>query len=242
MSKTMKMTRASLAAMIDHTFLKAAGEADAVERLCKEVKRYHFACAMVNPSEVRAAVKLMGRRGGRVGTVINFPLGQGSVSAAVAEAELAIAEGARDIDFVINVRKLKQGDAKELQRELAFWAATCRQPDVVSKLIIECCYLTDREKVKACRLAQRATGLHLLAEACRLAQRAGFDFVKTSTGFGTGGATVHDVALMRRTVGPEMGVKAAGGIRTLADALALVEAGATRLGCSAGVAILKELK
>ena len=222
----MKMTRERLAAMIDHTFLKAAGEADAVERLCKEVKRYHFACAMVNPCEVRTAVKLLGRCGGRVGTVVNFPLGQGSVSAAVAEAELAIAEGARDIDFVINVRKLKHGDAKELQRELAFWAATCRQPDVVSKLIIECCYLTDREKVKACRLAKRA----------------GFDFVKTSTGFGTGGATVHDVALMRRTVGPEMGVKAAGGIRTLADALALVEAGATRLGCSAGVAILKELE
>ena len=221
----MKMTRERLAAMIDHTFLKAAGEADAVERLCKEVKRYHFACAMVNPSEVRTAVKLMGRRGGRVGTVVNFPLGQGSVSAAVAEAELAIAEGARDIDFVINVRKLKQGDAKELQRELAFWAATCRQPGVVSKLIIECCYLTDDEKVLACRLAKKA----------------GFDFVKTSTGFGTGGATVADVALMRKAVGKTMGVKAAGGIRTLDDALKMLAAGANRLGCSAGVEIVESL-
>ena len=221
-----QMTRTQLAAMIDHTFLKAAGEADAVERLCMEAKRYRFACAMVNPCEVRHAVRLMGRSKVRVGTVVNFPLGQGSVSAAVAEAELAMAEGARDIDFVIDVRKLKYGDAKALQRELGFLAGVCRQPDVVSKLIIECCYLTDREKVKACRMAKRA----------------GFDFVKTSTGFGTGGATVHDVALMSRTVGPEMGVKAAGGIRTLPDALALVAAGATRLGCSAGVSILKALK
>ena len=220
------MTKAQLAAMIDHTFLKAAGDADAVERLCAEAKRHRFACAMVNPCEVRHAVRLLGRSKVRVGTVVNFPLGQGSVSAAVAEAELAIAEGARDVDFVIDVRKLKYGDARDLQRELAFLAGVCRQPDVVSKLIIECCYLTDREKVKACRMAKRA----------------GFGFVKTSTGFGAGGATVHDVALMRRTVGPEMGVKAAGGIRTLADALALIDAGATRLGCSAGVAILKELR
>ena len=182
------LTKAVLAAMIDHTFLKASGDADAVERLCAEAKRYRFACAMVNPSEVRHAVRMLGRSKVRVGTVVNFPLGQGSVSAAVAEAELAIAEGARDIDFVINIRKLKHGDVKELQRELAFWAATCSSPDVVSKLIIECCYLSDREKVKACRMAKKA----------------GFDFVKTSTGFGTGGATVHDVALMRRTVGPDL--------------------------------------
>ena len=221
-----KWTPARLAAMIDHTFLQAAGAPDAVERLCAEARRYRFACAMVNPCAVAQAVRLMGRSKVRVGTVVNFPLGQGSISAAVAEAELALAEGARDIDFVIDVRKLKYGDAKALQRELAFLASVCRVPGAVSKLIIECCYLTDREKVKACRLAQRA----------------GFDFVKTSTGFGTGGATVHDVALMRRTVGPTMGVKAAGGIRTLADARALIAAGATRLGCSAGVAILKELK
>ena len=212
--------------MIDHTFLKAADGEDAISRLCAEAKRYHFACAMVNPCEVRNAVRLLGRSRVRVGTVVNFPLGQGSVSAAVAEAELAMAEGARDIDFVINVRKLKYGDGRELQRELSFWAAVCRRPDVVSKLIIECCYLTDREKVKACRMAKKA----------------GFGFVKTSTGFGAGGATVHDVVLMRKTVGPEMGVKAAGGIRTLADALALVAAGANRLGCSAGVEILKECK
>lgn len=224
--KTAVLSKARLAAMIDHTFLKAAGDADAVARLCAEAKRYHFACAMVNPCDVRTAVRLLGRSRVRVGTVVNFPLGQGSVSAAVAEAELAIAEGARDIDFTINVRKLKYGDARELLRDLSFWAAVCRQPGVVSKLIIECCYLSDREKVKACRLAKKA----------------GFDFVKTSTGFGSGGATVHDVALMRKTVGPDMGVKAAGGIRTSADAFALVSAGATRLGCSAGVEILKALR
>ncbi len=224
--KTAVLSKARLAAMIDHTFLKAAGDADAVPRLCAEAKRYHFACAMVNPCDVRTAVRLLGRSRVRVGTVVNFPLGQGSVSAAVAEAELAIAEGARDIDFTINVRKLKYGDARELLRDLSFWAAVCRQPGVVSKLIIECCYLSDREKVKACRLAKKA----------------GFDFVKTSTGFGSGGATVHDVALMRKTVGPDMGVKAAGGIRTSADAFALVSAGATRRGCSAGVEILKALR
>ena len=220
------LTPARLAAMIDHTFLQAAGAPDAVEKLCAEARRHRFACAMVNPCAVAQAVRLLRRSKVRVGTVVNFPLGQGSVSAAVAEAELAMAEGAQDIDIVIDVRKLKYGDAKALQRDLAFLAAVCRCPGVISKLIIECCYLTDREKVKACRLAKKA----------------GFDFVKTSTGFGTGGATVHDVALMRRTVGPAMGVKAAGGIRTLADARALIAAGATRLGCSAGVALVKELK
>ena len=221
-----KLTKARLAAMIDHTFLKAAGEADAIETLCAEARKYRFACAMVNPCEVRHAAQLLAKSKIRIGTVINFPLGQGVVDAAIADARLAIAEGAKDIDFVIDVRKLKFGDAKELQDDLNRMAAACRLPGIVSKLIIECCYLTDREKVKACKMAKKA----------------GFDFVKTSTGFGTGGATVHDVALMRKTVGSEMGVKAAGGIRTLADALALVDAGATRLGCSAGVAILKEMK
>lgn len=216
------MTNEELAGMIDHTFLKAAGPADAIEKLCDEVRTYRFACAMVNPGQVARAVRLLGAAG-RVGTVIDFPLGQGTAQGAVRDAEEAIALGARDVDFVIDVRKLKYGSAEELRRELSARAAACHaHPDVVAKLIIECCYLTDDEKVRACLLARDA----------------GFDFVKTSTGFGTGGATVADVALMRRTVGPEMGVKAAGGIHTRADALALVAAGATRLGCSAGVAIV----
>ena len=220
-----KLDKAGLAAMIDHTFLKATGPADAVEKLCAQARRHRFACAMVNPCQVPLAVRLLARSRVRVGTVVNFPLGQGTVAAAVAEAEAALAAGALDIDFVIDVQRLRHGDARQLRRDLSGWAAICRaRKGAVSKLIIECCYLTDREKEKACRMAKAA----------------GFDFVKTSTGFGTGGATVHDVGLMRRVVGPEMGVKAAGGIRTLADALALLEAGATRLGCSAGVEILAE--
>ena len=219
------LTKAGLAALIDHTFLKAAGTADDIEKLCAEAKRYRFACAMVNPCQVPLAVRLLAPGRVRVGTVINFPLGQDRVESAVAAAALAIRDGARDIDFVLDVRKLKFGPARELEADLAAMAGACRRPGVVSKLILECCYLTDREKIKACRMAQKA----------------GFDFVKTSTGFGSGGATVHDVALMRRTVGPTMGVKAAGGIRTLADARALIAAGATRLGCSASVAILAEL-
>lgn len=216
------MTNDELAGMIDHTFLKAAGAADAIEKLCEEVRTYKFACAMVNPGQVARAVRLLGDAG-RVGTVIDFPLGQGTPQSANRDAEEAIALGARDIDFVIDVRKLKYGSADDLRRELAARAATCHaHAGVVAKLIIECCYLTDDEKVRACLLARDA----------------GFDFVKTSTGFGTGGATVADVALMRRTVGPAMGVKAAGGIHTRTEALALIAAGATRLGCSAGVAIL----
>ncbi len=216
------MTNEELAGMIDHTFLKAAGPVDAIERLCDEVRTYKFACAMVNPGQVARAVQLLGGAG-RVGTVVDFPLGQGTPQSAIRDAEEAIALGAGDVDFVIDVRKLKYGPSDELRRELSARAAACHaHPGVVAKLIIECCYLTDDEK----------------ARACLLARDAGFDFVKTSTGFGTGGATVHDVALMRRTVGPEMGVKAAGGIHTRADALALVAAGATRLGCSAGVAIV----
>ena len=219
------LTKAGLAALIDHTFLKAAGTADDIEKLCAEAKRYRFACAMVNPCQVPLAVRLLAPGRVRVGTVINFPLGQDRVESAVAAAALAIRDGARDIDFVLDVRKLRFGPARELEADLAAMAGVCRRPGVVSKLILECCYLTDREKIKACRMAQKA----------------GFDFVKTSTGFGSGGATVHDVALMRQTVGPTMGVKAAGGIRTLADARALIAAGATRLGCSASVAILAEL-
>jgi len=228
--KTKTLTAAELAGMIDHTFLKAAGEADAVRRLCREAKRYHFACAMVNPSEVPLAVRLLNGSDIRVGTVVGFPLGATTSAVKTFEAVTAVEAGALDIDFVIDIRRLKEAVSSARTRaalaaELADQNAACKAVGfgVVTKLIIECCYLTDAEK----RLA------------CRLAKKAGFDFVKTSTGFGTGGATEDDVRLMRRTVGPKMGVKAAGGIRTLADALRLLDAGATRLGCSAGVEIVR---
>ena len=222
------MTRRELAGMIDHTFLQASGDADAVARLCDEAVRYGFACAMVNPAEVKGAAARLDGSSVRVGTVVGFPLGQNTVRIKCAEAVEAVGDGAADIDYVLNIRDLRARPSDEVLEDLTLMNLAPKQVngDVVTKLIIECCYLTDDEKVLACRLSKRA----------------GFDFVKTSTGFGSGGATVEDVALMRRTVGKTMGVKAAGGIRTLDDALKMIAAGATRLGCSAGVAIVEALK
>ena len=227
------MTQEELASLIDHTFLKAAGDEDAVRKVCREAKKYRFACAMVNPVQVSLAAHCLKGSGIRIGTVIGFPLGQNVPEVKNYEAVVAVDDGALDLDFVLDVRKLKDAVKSAavregLEIELANANMVSKEAGfgVVTKLIIECCYLTDEEKVLACKLAKAA----------------GFDFVKTSTGFGTGGATVHDVKLMRRAVGKAMGVKAAGGIRTLADAQALLAAGATRLGCSASVAILKELK
>lgn len=223
-----EMTKAELAAMIDHTFLKPAGEPDAVEKLCAEAKKHKFACAMVHPAEVSNAVKYLGRSKIRVGTVIGFPLGQNTVEIKIAEGVACVAAGAKDIDLVVNIRRLKEAavskDARQaLLADLRSFVKQVRvKDDLCLKLIIECCCLNRKEKILACKLAKLAR----------------FDFVKTSTGFGPGGATIEDVKLLRKTVGPDMGVKAAGGIRTRADALAMIEAGANRIGTSAGVAIL----
>ncbi len=221
------MTKRKLAAMIDHTFLKAAGEPGAVEKLCAEAVEYGFACAMVNPSEVAKAAALLEGTRVRTGTVVGFPLGQNTVRMKCAEAVEAADMGALDIDYVLNIRDLRSKPSGAVLEDLTLLNLAPKKVngDVVTKLIIECCYLTDDEKVAACRLAKKA----------------GFDFVKTSTGFGLGGATPQDVSLMRKTVGKTMGVKASGGIRTLEDALAMIDAGADRLGCSAGVAIVEAL-
>jgi len=221
------MTKREIAACIDHTFLKAAGEPGAVERLCAEAKEHRFACAMVNPAEVSRAAELLDGSGVRVGTVVGFPLGQNTVKTKCFEAVEAVQNGALDIDYVLNIRDLRTKPSDEVLEDLTLLNLAPKKvcDDVVTKLIIECCYLTDDEKVLACRLAKKA----------------GFDFVKTSTGFGPGGATAEDVALMRKTVGKIMGVKAAGGIRTLDDALKMLAAGANRLGCSAGVEIVESL-
>ncbi len=218
------MTKKQLAACIDHTFLKPDGDADAIRTLCREAKKHGFASVCVNPCEVGLAAKLLRRSPAAVCTVIGFPLGQNTFSVKRAEALDAIAHGATELDFVVNVRLLKH-DPDACAAELEGLVSACRAAadGLVLKLIIECCYLTRAEKIRACKLAKKA----------------GFDFVKTSTGFGPGGATVADVALMRQTVGPMMGVKASGGIRTRADALAMLAAGASRLGCSAGVSIIK---
>ena len=219
----------NLASYIDHTFLKPDGDEDAIRKLCREAKKYGFASVCVHPCAVKRCAKLLKGTDVAVCTVIGFPLGQNTPTTMLYEALEAVENGARELDFVINVGELKvaatKGDAGELQRRWAFIVEAVKgyRDDIVMKLIIECCYLTDAEKVFACKMAKAA----------------GFDFVKTSTGFGTGGATVADVRLMRKTVGKKMGVKAAGGIRDKATALAMIAAGANRLGCSAGVEICK---
>ena len=208
---------------IDHTFLKPAGEKDAVRKLCREAKKAKFASVCVNPCEVALAAKLLKGSGVKVCTVIGFPLGANTTEVKLFEALEALRAGATELDFVVNQRLLKY-DPKACEKELRVLADACKsdRKGVVLKLILECCNLTKKE----------------IALGCRIAQKVGFDFVKTSTGFAAGGATVEDVKLMRKTVGPEMGVKAAGGIRDRETALKMIDAGATRIGASAGLKLL----
>ncbi len=219
------MKTASLAPFIDHTFLKAAGPRTAIAALCREAKTHAFASVCVNGACVREAARLLKGTPVKVCAVVGFPLGQMTTSVKIAEARDAISDGATELDFVINVRLLKY-DAAACARELRAIVKAVRaaRKGIVTKLILECAELTKKEKILGCQLAKKA----------------GFDFVKTSTGFGAGGATEADVRLMRKTVGPKMGVKAAGGIRDIATARRMIAAGATRLGCSAGVAICKQ--
>ena len=214
------MNDIDLAPLIDHTYLKPAGDRDAVRRLCAEARRAGFASVCVNPAEVTFASRLLRGSGVKVCTVIGFPLGASTNRVKCFEAMDALQAGADELDLVVNQRLLKYAPGA-CEAELLQWVRTCRtfRSDAVLKLILECCNLTKAE----------------IARGCRIAKKVGFDFVKTSTGFGSGGATETDVRLMRRTVGREMGVKAAGGIRDREAALAMVAAGATRIGTSAGV-------
>ena len=208
---------------IDHTFLKPAGEKDAVRKLCREAKKAKFASVCVNPCEVALAAKLLKGSTVKVCTVIGFPLGANTTEVKLFEALEALRAGATELDFVVNQRFLKY-EPKACEKELCALAKVCHETKkgVVLKLILECCNLTKAEIVRGCKLAKTA----------------GFDFVKTSTGFAAGGATVEDVKLMRKTVGPKMGVKAAGGIRDRETALKMIKAGATRIGTSAGLKLL----
>lgn len=209
---------------IDHTFLKSAGPGSAVAQLCSEAREYAFASVCVNPVAVREAAQALSGSGVRVCTVAGFPLGQSTTAVKIAEALGAAADGADEIDFVINQRLLKYAPERCMDELRALSAACrCAPRELTLKLILECCELDDSEKVRGCRMAREA----------------GFDFVKTSTGLGAGGACAHDVRLMRETVGEAMGVKAAGGIRTCEEALAMIAAGANRIGCSASVAIMR---
>ncbi len=222
MTDIRELTAPRLAGMIDHTFLRAFGAPAEIERLCDEARRYGFAMVAVNPAETRRCVGLLAGSGVRTGAAIGFPLGQTTSAAKAFEIRDAIAEGAGEIDMVINIRALQGGGEDLVYAEIAGMAQTCRAAGVISKVILETCYLTDAQKRRVCELALRA----------------GADFVKTSTGFGCGGATVEDVRLMRAAVGGRVGVKASGGVRTLDDALAMIAAGATRIGTSGGVAIV----
>ena len=206
---------------IDHTLLKPEATRVQIDKIIEEAKDFNFKSICINPTHVKYAAELLGNSDVLVCTVIGFPLGATTTKSKVFEAEDAINNGASEVDMVINIGALKSQNLVLVEEDIA--AVVEASGDTLVKVIIETCLLTDEEKVVACQLAQKA----------------GADFVKTSTGFSTGGATVHDVALMRKTVGPDMGVKASGGARSYEDAVAFIEAGATRIGASSGVAIMK---
>ncbi len=206
---------------IDHTLLKATATYDDILKLCSEANQYDFASVCVNPANVSIAHKLLNGSDVMVCTVIGFPLGANSMEVKAFETTKAIADGADEIDMVINVGQAKAQNWDYVYEDIK--AVVDAANGVLVKVIIETCYLTDEEKVMACKMAKKA----------------GADFVKTSTGFGTGGATVEDVKLMKEAVGDTMKVKASGGIRNKKDFEAMIAAGANRIGCSAGVAIME---
>jgi deoxyribose-phosphate aldolase len=213
-----------VASMIDHTLLKPDATRTDIEQLCREAADYRFATVCVNPTWVATCAQLLRSSGVLVTSVVGFPLGATTPDVKHYETRRAIFDGAREIDMVINIGALKTGDLRLVERDIEAVTTPCREAGVVSKVIIEAALLADEEKITACTLAKAA----------------GADFVKTSTGFASGGATAADVALMRKVVGEQMGVKAAGGVRDLEGLRTMVAAGATRVGASAGVRIVQE--
>jgi deoxyribose-phosphate aldolase len=218
------MNRKEVARLIDHTLLRPQATPAQVEQLCDQARRYGFVSVCINPVYVGLAADKLEGSDVAVCTVVGFPLGATTTSIKVREAQQAMTDGATEIDMVIHVGALKAGDHQAVQEDIAAVSTACHEGGALLKVIIEAVLLSDEEKVAACLLAQAA----------------GADFVKTSTGFAGGGATVEDVRLMRQTVGPQMGIKAAGGVRSYADVLAMVDAGATRIGASAGVEIVEQ--
>ncbi|MBT3187829.1 MAG: deoxyribose-phosphate aldolase [Anaerolineae bacterium] len=210
-------------AMIDHTLLKPDATPDQIAQLCYEARKYEFASVCINPAHVRLCADLLRGADAKVCTVIGFPLGASAPDVKVFETETALRDGATEIDMVINIGALKGEDHTLVARDIQGVVEAGHKAGALVKVIIETALLTEEEKVTSCLLAKEA----------------GADYVKTSTGFSGGGATVEDIALMRRVVGPTMGVKASGGVRSREDAENLVKAGATRLGASAGVKIVQ---
>jgi deoxyribose-phosphate aldolase len=214
----------NVAKMIDHTLLKADATKDQIEKICAEAKEYNFASVCVNPTWVKLSSDLLNGTEVKVCTVIGFPLGASTPETKAVETKNAIENGATEVDMVINIGALKGGDNELVERDIRA-VVDAAKGKALTKVIIETCLLTEEEKVRACELSVKA----------------GADFVKTSTGFSTGGATAEDIALMRKTVGPDLGVKASGGVRSAEDAQKMIEAGATRIGASSGAAIVNGL-
>jgi len=219
------ISRAELARKIDHTLLKPTATAKDIDSLCDEALRYSFWSVCVNPSYVRQAARKLDGSGTAVCAVVSFPFGSSTTEVKLIEARRAFEDGARELDMVSNVGALKSGDDATYFSDIKELASFCGGSNVVLKVILECCYLTDEEKVRSARMAEEA----------------GANFVKTSTGYGTGGATASDVALLRRSLTERTGVKASGGIGSLSKALEMLGAGASRIGTSSGVKVIEEL-
>ena len=215
-----------VAAMVDHTNLKAYATREDFQRLCDEARQYGFKSVAINTYPVRMCREMLEGSDVLTGAAVGFPLGQMTIEAKVAEAEDAVRNGCQEFDYVCNVGKVKEQDFDYLEREMAAMVAVARKAGICCKVIFETCYLTEEEIVALAKVAARVKP----------------DFVKTSTGFGTAGATAEHVALMKRWAGPEVQVKAAGGIRSWAAAKAMIDAGATRLGTSSGIRIIEEMK
>jgi deoxyribose-phosphate aldolase len=218
------MVTANIAAMIDHTLLKADATREQIEKLCQEAREHHFFSVCVNPAWVKTAKELLNGSGVKVCTVIGFPLGAATSETKEFETKNAIDNGAEEVDMVINIGALKDANDGLVEADIRA-VVEAAKGRALTKVIIETSLLTREQKIRACELAVKA----------------GADFVKTSTGFSTGGATIEDIALMRKAVGPNIGVKASGGVRNTEDAQKMIEAGATRIGASSGIAILKGL-
>ena len=221
-----KLTPDQLANMIDHTLLRANATEEEFVKLADEAKEYNFKMLAINSSPVKFCRNYLGDDPIHVGAAIGFPLGQTTIATKVFEVTDAIANGADEIDYVINIGQLKQGNLDYIKEEMEAIIDVSRKGNILSKVILENCYLTDEEKIAVCEIAREVKP----------------DFVKTSTGFGTGGATIADVKLMKKIVGDEVEVKAAGGIRDFQTAKAMVEAGATRIGTSSGIGIISEFR
>ena len=221
-----KYSLIQLSQLIDHTNLKPDATKAMMEKLCQEAKNYHFKMVAINQVQSRLCAQLLKGTGVDIGAAIAFPLGQTTIASKCFETQNAIENGATEIDYVINISELKAGNLQYIEDEMAQIVKICRQHNVVSKVIFENCYLTDEEKISLCKIAVKVKP----------------DFIKTSTGFGTSGATVEDVKLMKNQVGDAVKVKAAGGIRSADTFKKMIAAGAQRIGTSSGIAIIDELK